>query len=273
MTPVAPRLRGLVLASHPGPSVVVTAVVTLLAAAAGAPARTCLGVALVVLLGQVSVGWCNDAVDAAADVAAGRSEKPVVRGLVSAALLWKVAPVALALAVLLSPVLLGAVGGTAHISAVLAAWAYDLGLKDTRWSPLPYAVAFGMVPVVAAGVARQALPPVWAVTAAAALGIGAHLANTAREVPSDVAVGRGGLAVRLGERRARLAAVLAFGVGVVLVLVAVAPPAVALVLAAGQVAALVAAATLARGRHLFGVLLLVVGVDAVLLVVLGVGWV
>jgi 4-hydroxybenzoate polyprenyltransferase len=269
---MTPRLRGLALASHPGPVVVVTAVVTALTASAGGSAATCLRVALVVLLGQLSVGWCNDAVDAAADTAAGRREKPVVQHLVSAALLWRAALVALVLAVLLSPVLLGVRGGAAHIGALLAAWAYDLRLKDTRWSPLPYAVAFGLVPVVAAGAARDTLPQPWAVVAAAALGVGAHLANTARDVRSDTAVERGGLAVRLGERRARLAAVLSFSVGVVVVVVAVAAPAVALVVAAVQVAALVAAATLAQGRHLFPVVLLVVAVDAVLIAVSGVSW-
>jgi 4-hydroxybenzoate polyprenyltransferase len=273
MTAASLRLRGLVLASHPVPSVVVTAVVTSLAAAAGASVLTCVAVAVVVLLGQLSVGWCNDAVDAAADLAAGRREKPVVRGLVSRALLWRAALLALMIAVVASPLLLGALGGAAHVVALLAAWAYDLRLKDTPWSPVPYAVAFGLVPVVASGAALDAPPHAWAVASAAALGVGAHLANTARDVASDTAVRRGGLAVRLGAGRARSAAVLSFSVGVVVVLVAVAPPAVGLVLASVQVAALMVAASAAGGRRLFPVVLIVAALDAVLLVVSGVSWV
>ncbi len=267
------RLWGLVLASHPGPAAVVTGVVTALTAAAGGTAGDCVRVCLVVLLGQVSVGWCNDAVDAAADKAAGRGEKPTVRGLVDASLLWRAALAALLAAVLLSPVLLGAVGGLAHIGAVLAAWAYNLRLKDTGWSPLPYAIAFGLVPVVASGAALGRIPQGWTLLAGAALGVGAHLANTAPDVDSDRRVARGGLAVRWGAGRARVAAVATFAAGsaVVLALVPAPVPAVVL-LALGQLALLVLAAATRAGQWLFPAVLAVVVVDAVLIAVTGISW-
>jgi 4-hydroxybenzoate polyprenyltransferase len=263
----------LVRASHPGPALVVTAAVTALTAAAGGDGGACLRVALVVLLGQLSIGWCNDAVDAASDAAAGRHDKPVVRGDVEAAVLGRAAGAALLLTVVLSPVLLGMLGGLAHVAAVLAAWAYNLRLKDTAWSALPYAVAFGLVPVVAAGVGAGVAPQPWAVLAGASIGVGAHLANTARDVSGDRAVGRGGLAVRLGAERARVAAVVSFSLGTVVVLAVVAPPVLAVALALVQVAALAAAARLAGGRRLFPVVLVVVAVDAALLAVARVPWV
>jgi 4-hydroxybenzoate polyprenyltransferase len=262
----------LVRASHPAPALVVTAVVTALTAAAGGDSAACLRVALVVLLGQLSIGWCNDAVDAAADAAAKRHDKPVVRGEVDVRVLSRAAGATLLIAVVLSPVLLGMLGGVAHVVAVVAAWAYNLRLKDTAWSALPYAVAFGLVPVVAAGAGAGVAPQPWAVLAGATLGVGAHLANTARDVSGDRAVGRGGLAVRLGERWARLAAVVSFWLGTVVVLAVVAPPILAVVLALAQLATLVTAACLASGRYLFPVVLTVVAMDAAVLAVADVPW-
>jgi 4-hydroxybenzoate polyprenyltransferase len=270
---VRARGWGLVLASHPGPAVVVTGAVTALTAAAGGTAGDCARVALVVLLGQLSVGWCNDAVDAPADAAAGRVEKPTVRGLVDSSLLWRMALAALVAALVLSPLLLGPVGGLAHVAAVLAAWAYDLRLKDTVWSPVPYAVAFGLVPVVAAGTTLGHVPQGWTVVAAAALGVGAHLANTAPDVASDRHVGRGGLAVRLGAGWARAAAVTTFTAGSAVVLVMVpAPVPVTVLLGLGQLGLLAVAAAGHAGRWLFPAVLLVVGLDAALLIVTGATW-
>ncbi|NUS14707.1 MAG: hypothetical protein HOY69_25475, partial [Streptomyces sp.] len=56
--------RGVLRACHPEATAVVTALVTTLAVASGrGPAGSAvLGAA--VLCGQLSVGWCNDAVDA-----------------------------------------------------------------------------------------------------------------------------------------------------------------------------------------------------------------
>ncbi|MGW1667157.1 UbiA family prenyltransferase, partial [Streptomyces microflavus] len=75
--PARPRERasmvGLLLACHPVPTVAVTALVTALAAAAGRDAEGCALVGAAVLSGQLSVGWCNDAVDAARDRAAART--------------------------------------------------------------------------------------------------------------------------------------------------------------------------------------------------------
>src|SRR3954453_19517489 len=101
-------VRGLVLATHLGPTVAVTLVATLLGVSAGVrPARTAL-LCVAVLAGQASIGWSNDWLDADRDRAVARSDKPVVQGAVSPSLLRAAGLAAAAAAVVLS-LFLGAV--------------------------------------------------------------------------------------------------------------------------------------------------------------------
>ena len=93
---------GLVRACHLGPTVAVTVLVTALAVASGRDVTGCVLVAAAVLTGQLSIGWCNDAVDAGRDIAAGRTVKPVVEGAVSVRTVWVAASADLALCVPLS---------------------------------------------------------------------------------------------------------------------------------------------------------------------------
>ncbi|HEY5136841.1 MAG TPA: UbiA family prenyltransferase [Candidatus Nanopelagicales bacterium] len=203
MTSVPTRLRALVDACHPGPTATVSVVVAALSAAAG---RDPLGVALMglaTLTGQLSVGWCNDANDADRDVRAGRAGKPLVRGDVTARTLWVAAAAALTATVALSYVAAGPVGGSAHVVAVLSAWTYNLLLKTTVLSALPYAVSFGLVPAfVTYGLTPPVAPASWLVAACVLLGVGAHLANAIPDVTSDERVDAGGLVVAIGVRRA-----------------------------------------------------------------------
>ncbi|AYG78700.1 hypothetical protein DWB77_00808 [Streptomyces hundungensis] len=57
-----------------------TVLVTALAVMAGRGLAGSVAVAAAVLTGQLSVGWCNDAVDAHRDTACGRRDKPVATG-------------------------------------------------------------------------------------------------------------------------------------------------------------------------------------------------
>ena len=215
----ARTLRALVDASHPLPTATVTAVVAGLALAAG---RDAVGVALVaaaVLAGQLSVGWCNDARDAERDLRAGRTDKPAVRGDITARALWVAAVLALAATTVLSYAAAGAVGGTAHVLAVASAWCYDLWLKPTVLSPLPYAVSFGLIPAfVTYGLTPPEPPALWLTAAAALLGVGAGLANAVPDVESDLDVGAGGLVARIGPRASTYAALGCVGAAVALLL-------------------------------------------------------
>lgn len=216
------RARALVKAAHPGPSLAVTAVGTALGATAGAPAGTCVLLAAALLTGQLSIGWCNDAVDQARDVAAARADKPLAVGSVGVRTVWTACVVALVACVPLS-LALGAAAGVTHLVAVAGGWAYDLGLKRTAASFVPFAVSFGLLPTVATlSLPTPVVPPWWATTAGSLLGVVAHLANALPDLADDVAAGVNGLPQRLGPVRTRLtAAVLLLTAAVVL---AVAPP-------------------------------------------------
>ncbi|MFC5818028.1 UbiA family prenyltransferase [Nonomuraea harbinensis] len=196
-------IAGLARGCHPGPTVAVTALVTALAAAAGHGAAGCLLVGLAVLSGQLSIGWCNDAADAGRDVAAGRADKPVVDGTITPRALWIAAAVALACCVPLS-FASGVLAGSAHLAGVLAAWAYDLGMKATLLSWAPYAVGFGVLPAfVTLGLPGEPWPAWWATAAAALLGVGAHLANVLPDLADDLVTGVRGWPQRLGAARLR----------------------------------------------------------------------
>ncbi|MEV7780701.1 UbiA family prenyltransferase [Kitasatospora sp. NPDC088351] len=210
----------LLRACHPEPTAAVTVLMTALAAVSGRSAAGCLLVASAVLTGQLSVGWCNDRVDLARDLAAGRRDKPLAAGALGPTTVSVAAGGALGLCVPLS-LASGPWAAAAHLSGVAAAWGYNLGLKRTAASWLPYAVGFGALPAfVTLGLPGHPWPPVWSATAGALLGVGAHLTNVLPDIEADLAAGVRGLPQRLGRRRVRAlapvvllaaSAVLAFG--------------------------------------------------------------
>lgn len=203
-------------ACHPGPTVVVTALCTALAVAVGAPVTTVVLVLAVVLAGQLSIGWSNDWLDAARDRAVGRSDKPVVAGAVTPRTLRDAALVALVASVLLS-VPTGPAAVAAHAAAVAMGWAYNLGLKGTVASWVPYAVAFALFPAfVVLARPGDAVPAGWLLGVGAVLGVGAHLANVLPDLEDDAATGVRGLPHRLGRRATGVLAPAVLAVGVVL---------------------------------------------------------
>lgn len=213
-------LLGLVLATHPGPTVAVTGYATATAVASGLGGRSAL-LAVAVLLGQASVGWSNDWYDAARDVAAGRTDKPIALGLVSRRTVGVAAFVALALCVPTS-LALGWAAGTAHLIAVASAWSYNFWLKWTVFSPLPYFVAFGLVPVVvAAALPDDVTAPAGLIVASGLFGVAAHVTNAVEDLEVDAQTGVRGLPQRLGLRAGTA---LSTGVTVAAVIVFLATP-------------------------------------------------
>jgi 4-hydroxybenzoate polyprenyltransferase len=275
------RALALFRCSHPEPTVAVSAVAGALAVSAGrAPAGVLVTVAAV-LAGQLSVGWSNDAVDARRDSHSGRRDKPLAAGLIGLGTVRVAAGLALAVCVPLS-LLSGWRAAVVHLVAVLLAWGYNLGLKATRISVLPYAVAFALLPAfVTLGLPGTPAPPWWALLAGALLGSGAHFANALPDLDDDLRNGIRGLPHRVGQRAAaRLAAVLLVSASATLVLGpgrlgAPGRPAPALfaVPALAAVAAVVLLGTLAGrtdgSRALFRASLVVALFDVVLLVVRG----
>jgi 4-hydroxybenzoate polyprenyltransferase len=252
-------VTGLLRACHPGPTVAVTAFTAAWATlAVELPGGRAALVTAAVLLGQLSIGWSNDAVDAARDRAAARADKPVVRGDVDARALWTAAGAAAA-ACAVASLALGALPAAVHLVAVAAGWAYNLRLKATVASPVPYALAFALLPAVATTAARPASwPAAGVVVAAAALGCAAHFANTVADTEADAATGVRGLPQRIEPRRSMaVMAGLVFTAAVALLAGPWRPgPAGTAVLVAGALVA--AAAVPLRGRPAFPVTVLAV---------------
>jgi 4-hydroxybenzoate polyprenyltransferase len=201
------RLVGPLLgAAHPGPSLLVTTVAAALAWGVGRTAAGVVAVAAAVLSGQLAIGWTNDAADADRDARAGRRDKPVVTGTVARGTVRRAAVAAGAACVPLS-LLSGLAAGSVHLVSVGCGLAYDLRLKATAWSWLPFAVAFGLLPAfVTLGLPGRPWPPAWVTVTAALLGVGAHLVNALPDLDDDVALGVRGLPQRLGAVRTRAAA-------------------------------------------------------------------
>ena len=118
------------------------------------------------------------------------------------------APLALGLAIVFAlGALPGALAyGTAGILVLLglgAGWAYDLWLKPTPLSFLPFAIAFPLLPAWVGLVAGRPLPSLaWLFIAGVPLATAIHLADSLPDVELDRAAGLRTLAVQLGFQRA-----------------------------------------------------------------------
>lgn len=272
-------LRDLAGAAHPGPTAAVTGIMTALAATAGRGSGTA-WVGLAVLAGQLSVGWSNDYLDRDRDYRAGRRDKPVAAGALPARLVGASAVLAVGAAAGLS-LAGGWRAALAHSVGIASAWAYNLGIKRTLVSPLPYALAFGLLPAfVTLGLPGHPWPAWWVVSVAALLGTAAHFTNVLPDLRDDVAEGVRGLPHRLGERRVRLLSAGALGTASLLLVFAPSDaPGSALgpvgsgVVTAAVLAALVLVGTPPRagtaGRGAFAVTVALAVADVTLLVALG----
>ena len=194
------RVRALIIASHPGPSLAITAMATLLAAEAAPHGIGPVLTGPAMLAGQLSVGWSNDACDAPRDAAAGRTDKPVAVGAISVRAVW-IAAVVSVVAGLAMALAIGLLTALIYIVIMAAAWAYNLGLKSTAWSGLMYVAGFGPIPAYAASTLPGHPAPRWQVTVAAALvGLGGHFANVLPDLAGDKATGVNGLPQQVAAR-------------------------------------------------------------------------
>lgn len=202
---------------HPLPTVAMTSALTTGARLTGRSGGDCALVAGTVLTGQLTVGWLNDLLDRDRDVRVGRRDKPLAAGRIDPG---TVAAAIAGASTLVVPLSLanGRASGAAHLGAVASAWAYDLGLKRTALSWLPYAVSFGLLPAFlsyggstsgpAGAEARGAVdghghggPPTVEMTALAALfGVGVHFLNTIPDLEEDERTGIRHLPLRVARR-------------------------------------------------------------------------
>jgi 4-hydroxybenzoate polyprenyltransferase len=165
-------------------------------------------IAGIMLLAQFSISALNEWADADLDRQAGR-RRPIPLGLLSPGTALNVAIVCALGAFLLSAISnLGALPLLLVGIGVACGWAYDLWLKPTPLSFLPFAIAFPLMPFwigLIAGRPAGALAVLF--IGGAPLAAAIHLADAIPDRDTDRAAGLNSLAVALGRPAAELVAV------------------------------------------------------------------
>jgi len=260
------RIAGLLAAAHIGPALAVTVLSALLAVAAGLTPGEAVLVIAAVLAGQLSIGWSNDLIDLTRDRQVGRADKPLVSGAVPVGWVRAGCAAAVVACVPLS-LACGVAAGLVHLGCVAAGWAYNLRLKATVWSWLPYAVAFGGLTGFVSLAGSPDPVPWWWPVGGALLGVAAHLLNVLPDLADDAATGVEGLPHRLGKRWIPIVAVGVLVGASAAILLGAGVSAVPTVLAGSAVLGLAAVVLTGRGRLPFVAAILIALVDVVLLVV------
>ena len=199
-------MKSLLKASHFGPTVI-EVTVTFILALSQYSALSSFRIAIAIFAGQLVVGWSNDLMDYDLDNAAGRLNKPLVSGELKAETLKIAIPSALFFAAVLSFVSpLGIKGTFIHLLGILSALAYNLKLKTTIFSPLPYAISFGGLPW-AVYLSNGERPPMWLFLGFILISVAFHFLNVVKDLSWDIEQGVLGLPQRLGRQRSIAVAV------------------------------------------------------------------
>ena len=206
------KLRGLLKASHFGPTLIVTAISWFFAAHYWweGPAYV---IAFGVFTGQLVVGWSNDLYDYKDDLMHNRQNKPLVSGVISQSYLkrWLTFMVPFSfVANLLGP--LGFKGGLVYMFGISMGVAYNFYFKFNVFSWFPYALAFAALPSCIA-ISKDVTPPVWMWLGGALLGSAAHFINVIKDMDQDRASGIGGAPQRIGKRNSIVVAGLLIALG------------------------------------------------------------
>lgn len=192
------KIRGLLKASHFIPSLIVSAIALLFGTYYWweGPAYV---IAFTVFTGQLVVGWSNDLYDFEDDAKHARTNKPLVSGLITERYLrkWLVFMVPFSfLANIFGP--LGLQGGLLYFLGVGCGVAYNFYFKFRISSPLPYAVAFAILPSCIA-LSKSITPPVWMWLGGGLLGCAAHFINVLKDMDQDRQSAIRGLPQRIGK--------------------------------------------------------------------------
>jgi 4-hydroxybenzoate polyprenyltransferase len=206
------KLRGLLKASHFGPTLIVTSISWFFAAHYWweGPAYV---IAFGVFTGQLVVGWSNDLYDYKDDLMHNRQKKPLVAGVISQSYLkrWLTFMVPFSfVANLLGP--LGFKGGLVYMFGISMGVAYNFFFKFNVFSWFPFALAFAALPSCIA-ISKEITPPVWMWLGGALLGSAAHFINVIKDMDQDRASGIGGAPQRIGKRNSIVVAALLIALG------------------------------------------------------------
>jgi 4-hydroxybenzoate polyprenyltransferase len=199
---VRDTLVGIARLVHPFPSILTAVLTVALALMAGGDSSTVARLGLGMLAIQFAIGAFNDLADADRDAGVKRS-KPIPGGQVSPASARVVGVVAVATGLALA----ASVNRGALVLAALGAGVgivYDLRLKGTPLSWLPFAVGIPLLPVFAWLGASGVLPAAILVATVVAFPAGAALAlaNELPDIERDEQAGLSTLSQLLGRRSA-----------------------------------------------------------------------
>ncbi len=211
------KTKGLLQASHFGPTLLVTAISFGFATYYWweGPAYV---IAFGVFTGQLVVGWSNDLYDYQDDLRHQRTKKPLVSGIITKEFLEKwlrfMVPFSF-IANIFGP--LGVKGGLVYMFGIACGVVYNLYFKFSILSPLPYALAFAALPSCIA-VSKGIAPPVWMWLGGALFGMAAHFINVIKDMKEDRDSGIGGLPQRIGTKSSVIAAALLVVIGIAVLL-------------------------------------------------------
>ena len=204
-------------AAHFGPTVIVTTTTFLLALSQYSIIEA-LRVAIAIFAGQLVIGWSNDLIDAPLDIAAQRTKKPIVGKEVNIDQLRKSIVFAIFAALILSLISpLDLIGTLIHFLGLLSATLYNLKLKSTILSPVPYIVSFGALPW-AIYLPTGNRPPLWLFIDFMLISVAFHFFNVLKDFQWDINQGVLGLPQRLG-RNVSLVVSISLVISAILVLI------------------------------------------------------
>ncbi len=210
------KLRGLLKASHFGPTLLVTAISFGFATYYWweGPAFV---IAFGVFTGQLVVGWSNDLYDYQDDLRHDRQNKPLVAQSISKETLQRwlrfMVPFSF-IANLLGP--LGIKGGLVYMLGIACGVAYNFYFKFSPLSPLPYAIAFAALPSSIA-ISKEITPPTWMWLGGALFGMAAHFVNVIKDMKEDQVSEIRGLPQRLGTKYSIFAALILILLGLAII--------------------------------------------------------
>ena len=211
------KFKGLRQASHFGPTLIVSAIAFFFGNYYWweGPAYV---IAFTVATGQLVVGWSNDLYDYKDDLAHNRTNKPLVSGLITREYLqkWLCFMVPFSFIVNLLG-LLGPKGGLVYMLGVACGVAYNFYFKFSVLSPLPYAIAFAVLPSSIA-LSKEIDPPLWMWLGGALFGMAAHFINVIKDMKQDQTSGIQGLPQRIGTKYSILVAFALIAMGILVVL-------------------------------------------------------
>ena len=211
------RVKGLLKASHFGPTLLVTAISFGFATYYWweGPAYV---IAFGVFTGQLVVGWSNDLYDFEDDLKHNRQNKPLVSGVITREFLQRclrlMVPFSF-IANLGGP--LGIQGGLVYMLGVAFGVAYNFYFKFSFLSPLPFAIAFAALPSCIA-ISKNITPPTWMWAGGALFGMAAHFINVIKDMKQDQISEIKGLPQLLGTRKSIVAATLLITLGIAVII-------------------------------------------------------